>query len=111
MTQEKFDELVEECIKKDSMKDAWYLYFNNEEFNPSKIVDFFIEKKNSYYIAELISINSGNIDLDNLIDKIIATNDINLIGEIELNNLLTNLLSYNHHEKLRKAAEKLKNIV
>ena len=35
MTQEKFNLLVEECIKNDSMEDAWNLYFDNDEFEKS----------------------------------------------------------------------------
>ena len=111
MTQEKFNLLVEECIKNDSMEDAWNLYFDNDEFDPEKIEDFYIKKKSSYYLAELISINSGSINLDRLIDKIIASKDIDLIGEIALDNLIYDDISYIQREKLKKAADELKSIV
>lgn len=111
MTQEKFDELVDICIKNNSMEDAWNLYLDYQEFNPEKIEDFFIKKKSSYYLAELISINSGSINLDKLIDKIIASNDIDLIGEIALDNLIYDDISYIQREKLKKAALELKNKV
>ena len=111
INQEIFDKLVDDCIECDSMESAWRIYFKYPIFKPDKIEDYFINKKSSHYIAELIDINEGSMNLDNFIDKIIASKDVNLIGEVALDNLIYKLLSDKHHEKLRKAAEELKNIV
>ena len=77
MNQELFNKIVEYCINNDDRKLCWLLYFEYDSFNPNKIEDFYITKRDSFYACELISIAGDNMDIDNFITKIIATKDTN----------------------------------
>ena len=72
LTQEEFDELVDVGIKKDEREALWRLAFNYEhyEINLDKITNYFIKKKDGYYLTELISAVGHKLDIDSIIDKI-----------------------------------------
>ena len=72
ISQEKFDKLVKVGIENDKREWLWRLAFNYEfsKMNFDKIVDYYIEKKDSYYLVELISAVSQCLDIDSIIDKI-----------------------------------------
>ena len=105
MNQNEFDKLIKNCIEEDNMDKAWELYLEYEDMNPSLIEDYFIEKRNSYYICELISLEADNGDIDNFIDKIVATKDKEFIGEIALNNLISYEISGSNFLKLKNACQ------
>ena len=79
--QELFDRLVEVGISKDEREYLWRLAFNylNSGFNFDKIVDYFIEKKDGYYLDELICAVYEDLDIDSIINKL---NDKELIEYI-----------------------------
>lgn len=81
LEQEQFDRLVKTGIEHDKREWLWRLAFNYEryELNFDSIVDYYIEKKDGYYIAELISAVGDNLDVDSIIDKI---NDKSLIEDL-----------------------------
>ena len=81
LEQEQFDRLVKTGIEHDKREWLWRLAFNYEryELNFDLIVDYYIEKKDGYYIAELISAVGDNLDVDSIIDKI---NDKSLIEDL-----------------------------
>lgn len=72
LTQEEFDKLVKVGIEKDEREWLWRLAFNYEgsKMNFDDIVDYFIKKKDGYYLAELISAIGECLNIDSIIDKI-----------------------------------------
>ena len=82
LKQKEFDRLVKIGIENDKREWLWRLAFNYEEsnFDFDSIVDYFIETKDGYYIAELISAVGQCLDIDKLIDKL---NDKELIKDLK----------------------------
>lgn len=72
LTQEEFDRLVNAGIEKDEREWLWRLAFNYEtrSINFDSIVEYFIKKKDGYYLAELISAVGECLNIDEIIDKI-----------------------------------------
>lgn len=83
--QEKFNDLVEVGIENDEREWLWRLAFNynrkNKDF--SLIEDYFIEKKDSYYLTELISAVREDLDMKKLKEKVLATNDKKFITSVK----------------------------
>lgn len=79
--QETFDDLVNAGIKKDKREALWRLAFNydGKKKNFSRIVDYFIEKRDDYYLTELISAVQEDLNMNELIEKVINTKDTNFI--------------------------------
>ena len=74
LTQEEFDRLVKIGIEKDKREWLWRLAFNyeNSNINFDSIVEYFIKKKDGYYLAELISAVGECLNIDKIIDMIHA---------------------------------------
>ena len=72
LTQEEFDRLVKVGIAKDEREWLWRLAFNYEErsINFDSIVEYFIKKKDGFYLAELISAVGECLNIDKIIDMI-----------------------------------------
>lgn len=72
LTQEEFDRLVKIGIEKDEREWLWRLAFNceNRSINFDSIVEYFIKKKDGYYLAELISAVGENLNIDKIIEMI-----------------------------------------
>ena len=75
--QETFNDLVAVGIKEDKKEALWRLAFN---YNGKKkdfacIEDYFIEKRDDYYITELMSAVKEDLDIDKLVEKVINTKD------------------------------------
>ncbi len=83
--QEKFNGLVKVGIKNNEREWLWRLAFNynrkNKDF--SLIEDYFIEKKDSYYLTELISAVREDLDMKKLKEKVLATNDKKFITSVK----------------------------
>ena len=83
--QEKFNDLVKVGIKNNEREWLWRLTFNynrkNKDF--SLIEDYFIEKKDSYYLTELISAVREDLDMKKLKEKVLATNDKKFITSVK----------------------------
>ncbi len=84
ISQETFDNLVRVGIKEDKREALWRLAANYDAFNQdiSLIEDYFIEKRDVYYLTELISIMDVALDKDRIIEKIGQTHDLNFYKEI-----------------------------
>lgn len=82
LTQEEFESLVQVGIEQDKREWLWRLAFNYEKSNINfdSIVDYFIEKKDGYYLAELVCAIGECLDIDAMIDKI---NDKELIEDLK----------------------------
>ena len=99
--QEVFDALVKVGIENDEREWLWRLAYNYEErnINFDLIVDYFIEKKDAYYLSELISAVGECLNIDNIIDKI---NDKELIKELlERKDVLNKYISEEQFNKLK----------
>ena len=79
-----FDEMVEVGIKEDQRESLWRLAFNYEfkDIDFTNIVDYFILKRDYYYLTELISAVGHALDMDYLIDKVIKTEDKEFIANV-----------------------------
>lgn len=72
LTQEDFDRLVKIGIEKDKREWLFRLAFNYEgrKMNFDSIVDYFIDKKDGYYLIELIIAVGEYLNVERMIDKI-----------------------------------------
>ena len=84
LTQDKFNDLVRIGIKRDMREDLWRLAFNynHKEIDFTLIEDYFILKRDDYYLTELISAVEEDLNEDKLIDKIIDTLDKDFIDQV-----------------------------
>lgn len=85
ISQEKFDKIVKVGIENDEREWLWRLAFNYNEKNKdfSLIEDYFIEKKDSYYLTELISAVPDDLNMKKLKKKVIATKDKKFINKVK----------------------------
>ena len=84
LTQDKFNDLVRIGIERDMREDLWRLAFNynHKEIDFTLIEDYFISKRDDYYLTELISAVEEDLNEDKLIDKIINTLDKDFIDQV-----------------------------
>lgn len=92
LTQEEFNDLVEVGIKNDEREKIWRLASNysGKGIDFSLIENYFILKRDSYYLGELVCIVEEDLDIKKLLLKVKETNDIKFINE-----LFTDLKTYN----------------
>lgn len=112
MKKEEINQKVLEYIKKDDRKGLWNLVFlymeeNKEIIDMSKISDYYIEKRDSFYICELISLAIEYLDIDDVINKIIATNDKEFIAYVMTNPVIKGIIDDGYFIRLNHAYEKL----
>ena len=83
--QEKFNDLVKVGIENDEREWLWRLAFNYNEKNKdfSLIEDYFIEKRDDYYLTELISAVRDDLNIKKLKKKVIATKDKKFINNVK----------------------------
>lgn len=83
--QEKFNDLVKVGIENDEREWLWRLAFNYNEKNKdfSLIEDYFIEKRDDYYLIELISAVRDDLNMKKLKKKVIATKDKKFINKVK----------------------------
>ena len=102
ITQEQFDNMVEYIMLNESENGySKELLFRlsgcYENLNLNKVIDIYVESRDSYYISELVSYVAGNLNQDYLITKMIDTNDLKFI-EAALSNC-GNAMIYSLEEK------------
>lgn len=85
ISQEKFEKIVKVGIENDEREWLWRLAFNynrkNKDF--SLIEDYFIEKRDDYYLTELISAVPEDLNMKKLKKKVIATKDKKFINKVK----------------------------
>lgn len=103
--QEAFDDMVEVGIKEDKREALWRLAFNYEfkGMNFNAIVDYFILKRDVYYLMELVCAVQESLDMDYLIDKVIETKDKEFIAKIIKDNETLDRIEDKHLEMLKNA--------
>jgi len=104
LSQEKFEKLVKVGIENDEREWLWRLAFNYERrnINFDLIVDYFINVKDGYYLAELISSVGECLDIDSIIDKI---TDKELIKDLKERKYA--ICNYVSEEQFNKLVSKL----
>jgi len=104
LSQEKFEKLVKVGIENDEREWLWRLAFNYERrnINFDLIVDYFINVKDGYYLAELISAVGECLDIDSIIDKI---TDKELIKDLKEREYA--ICNYVSEEQFNKLVSKL----
>lgn len=85
ISQEKFEKIVKVGIENDEREWLWRLAFNYNEKNKdfSLIEDYFIEKRDDYYLTELISAVPEDLDMKKLMKKVMATKDKIFIDKVK----------------------------
>ena len=103
ITQEDFDELVEVGSKEDKRESLWRLAMNYNQKNKdfSKIEDYFISKRDDYYLAELMSSVTEDLDLNRLIDKVLETKDMDFIKKLAITSYLEPIFTEEQKEKVK----------
>ena len=81
ISQEKFEKLVKAGKEKDKREWLWRLAFNyvDMDINFDSIADYYIEKKDGYYLSELINAVGENLNIDSIIDNV---NDKDLLKDL-----------------------------
>lgn len=96
--------LVDKYIKENSNKELLDLVFQYEnKIDLKKIANHYINIKDSYYICELISFALEYLDIDDIFDKIIKTNDEEFMFMVYKNGTINEIVDMS---KLRKALYK-----
>ena len=108
--QEKFNDLVKVGIKEDKREALWRLAFNyNKRKKDFTLIEYyFIEKRDAYYLLELISAVNEDLNMDKLIDKVVATKDKKFIINCAIQAKKLYLISEEDYEKYK---EKYKNFL
>lgn len=80
ITQEGFDLIIDKLIEDDKKEVMWklcatYSIEHEGKYNYDKIVDYYIKTKDSYYLEELISFASEELDHKYIVEKMLKTED------------------------------------
>lgn len=108
--QETVDDLVDAGIKEYKREALWRLAFNYNEKKKkfTRIEIYFIEKRDYYYLTELISAVQEDLNIDELIEKAINTKDKRFI--IGCGNRAKNIGIFTD-DKLESLKERVKDII
>ena len=100
--QEDFNDLVKVGIKEDNREALWRLAVNyDKEMDFILIEDYFIDKRDSYYLIELIS-TTDSINLDNIVSKVVATNDREFMIDLENRSLELSIFTKDDIDKIKE---------
>lgn len=104
-----FNDLVTAGIKEDKREALWRLAlnYNGKKKDFTCIEDYFIEKRDDYYLIELLSAVKEDLDIDKLVEKVVNTKDKNFI--INCGNRAKNIGIFSD-EEFKKLKGKLKEI-
>lgn len=99
INQESFDRLVSIAINNDNNEKLWRLAFNYNKkgIDFTRIEDYFISKRDDYYLTELICAVEDDLDMNRLVDKVFNTNDKEFI--FKCGNRANELDLFNDEEK------------
>lgn len=65
------------------------------------IEDYFIDKRDSYYLIELISATDG-VNLDNIVSKVVATNDREFMIDLANRSLELSIFTKEDIDKIKE---------
>lgn len=100
--QEDFNSLVRIGIKEDNREALWRLAVNyDKKMDFTLIEDYFIDKRDSYYLIELISA-TDSINLDNIASKVVATNDRKFMIDLANRSLELSIFTKEDIDKIKE---------
>lgn len=100
--QEDFNDLVKVGIKEDNREALWRLAVNyDKKMDFTLIEDYFIDKRDSYYLIELISA-TDSVNLDNIVSKVVATNDREFMIDLENRSLELSIFTKDDMDKIKE---------
>lgn len=100
--QEGFNDLVKAGIEEDNREALWRLAVNyDKKMDFTLIEDYFIEKRDSYYLIELISA-TDSINLDNIVSKVVATNDREFMIDLANRSLELSIFTKEDIDKIKE---------
>ncbi len=104
LEQEEFDNLVQAGIEGDKREWLWRLAvnYNNKGFDFSKIVDYFIQVRDGYYIQELLSACCESVDIFEVAKKVIKTGNREFMIEVQNRCLKLGLINESDRQKIMK---------
>lgn len=84
LTQEEFEELVNVGIQEDKRESLWRLAFNyyQKQMDFTSIEDYFILKRDDYYLIELIVAVKKDLNMEQLIKKMLATKEKTFLANL-----------------------------
>lgn len=109
LTQEKFDDLVNLAIQTDWREALFRLAFNYEKLNIDfgKIEDYYIEKRDAWFLTELVSAVGEDLNIDNLLRKVIATRDRDFMFDVKNHAKQINCFNEKEWDRLVKLANQI----
>ncbi len=100
--QEDFNDLVKVGIEEDNREALWRLAVNyDKKMDFTLIENYFIDKRDSYYLIELISA-TDNVNLDNLVSKVVATNDREFMIDLANRSLELSIFTKEDIDKIKE---------
>lgn len=100
--QEGFNDLVKAGIEEDDREALWRLAVNyDKKMDFTLIEDYFIDKRDSYYLIELISA-TDSVNLDNIVSKVVATNDREFMIDLENRSLELSIFTKDDIDKIKE---------
>lgn len=100
--QEDFNDLAKVGIKEDNREALWRLAVNyDKKMDFTLIEDYFIDKRDSYYLIELISA-TDSVNLDNIVSKVVATNDRKFIIDLANRSLELSIFTKEDIDKIKE---------
>lgn len=100
--QEDFNDLVKVGIKEDNREALWRLAVNyDKKMDFTLIEDYFIDKRDSYYLIELVSA-TDSVNLDNIVSKVVATNDRKFMIDLANRSLELSIFTEEEKEELKE---------
>ncbi len=107
ISQKGFDSLVNVGIESDESEALWRLAmnYNRKDKDFFKIEDYFIKKRDYYYLAELISSVEEDLNLDRLIEKKHKTEDIKFIKKMANTSYLQPIFTEEQKEKVKRVIQ------
>lgn len=100
--QEDFNNLVKIGIREDNREALWRLAVNyDKKMDFTLIENYFIDKRDSYYLIELISA-TDNVNLDNLVSKVVATNDREFMIDLATRSLELSIFTKEDIDKIKE---------
>lgn len=100
--QEDFNDLAKVGIKEDNREALWRLAVNyDKKMDFTLIEDYFIDKRDSYYLIELISA-TDSVNLDNIVSKVVATSDREFMIDLANRSLELSIFTKEDIDKIKE---------
>lgn len=106
ISEEKYNQLVEAGKKEDARESLWRLALNyyEQDYNVETIADFYFEKKDFYYLSELISAVGEKLDIPKILERLTDPEGIKYF--VENSGATSQFISQEQTDELKKRLNK-----